>query len=62
MSRHDLVSAQTSNVCVTHHAAIAFIDVSNNLWCHFQQCPWEIGSVWAQRVGQAVSGFSCEIP
>jgi len=23
MFRHDLVSAQTSNVCITHHAAIA---------------------------------------
>jgi len=23
MSQHDLVSAQTSNVCITHHAAIA---------------------------------------
>ena len=22
------------------------------LWCHFQQFPWEIGSVWAERVGQ----------
>ena len=20
-------------------------------WCHFRQCPWEIGSAWAERVG-----------
>jgi len=26
--------------------------VSSNLWCHFYQCPWEIGSVWAEIVGQ----------
>ena len=31
--------------------------VSNNLWCHFQQCPWEIGSVWAERVGQGDVGW-----
>ena len=29
-------------------------DVPNNLWCHFQQCSWEIGSVWARRVGRGV--------
>ena len=21
-------------------------------WCHIQQCPWEIGSAWAERVEQ----------
>jgi len=26
--------------------------VSSSLWCHFQQCPWEVGSVWPERVGQ----------
>jgi len=26
--------------------------VTNNLRCNFQQCPWEIGWVWAERVGQ----------
>jgi len=41
MSRHDLVSAQNSNVCTTRHAAVACSYVSNNLWCHFQQCPWD---------------------
>jgi len=25
MSRHDLVSAQTSNVCITRHVAIACV-------------------------------------
>jgi len=79
MSRHYLVSAQTSNVCITCHTALNAIGyiVSNNLWCHFQQFPWGIGSVGAERVGQgevgwyihpkgenrvAVCGFSCKIP
>ena len=26
------------------------------LWYHFQQCPWEIGSAWAVRVGQGEVG------
>ena len=31
--------------------------VSNNLCCHFQQFPWEIGSVRAERVGQGEVGW-----
>jgi len=31
MSQHDLVSAQTSNVCITHHAAL------NAIACMCQQ-------------------------
>ena len=25
-------------------------------WCHILQCPWEIGSMWAERVGQGNVG------
>ena len=29
-----------------------------SLWCHFQQCPWDLGSAPAERVGQGeVGGF-----
>ena len=29
-----------------------------SLWCHFRQCPWDLGSVPAERVGQGeVGGF-----
>ena len=44
---HNLISAQTSNVCINHLAVIA-CNVSKNLWFHFQHCAWEIGSVWAE--------------
>ena len=26
------------------------------LWCHFQQCPWDLGSAPAERVGQEEMG------
>ena len=25
-------------------------------WCHFRQCPWDLGSVWAERAGQGEVG------
>ena len=25
-------------------------------WCHFQQCPWDLGSAWAERAGQGEVG------
>ena len=56
MSQHDLVSAQTSTVCITQHAALIAI-VYIVYVCHFQQFPWEIGSVWAERVGQGEVGW-----
>jgi len=27
-----------------------------SLWCHFQQCPWDLGSAPAERVGQGEIG------
>jgi len=53
MSQYSLASAQTSNV--SNWSCSMY--VSNNLWCHFQQCPWGIGSVWAERVGQREVGW-----
>jgi len=60
MILHNLTSAQTANFCIIRHAAlnaIVYVYVSNNLWCHFQKYPWEIGSVWAERVGQGDVGW-----
>jgi len=31
-------------VCATGMSILPYESVSNNLWCHFQQCNWEIGS------------------
>ena len=25
-------------------------------WCHFRQCPWDLGSAWAERAGQGEVG------
>ena len=25
-------------------------------WCHFWQCPWDLGSAWAERAGQGEVG------
>jgi len=25
-------------------------------WCHFRQCPWDVGSAWAERAGQGEVG------
>ena len=25
-------------------------------WCYFQQCPWDLGSAWAERAGQEEVG------
>jgi len=70
MSRHDLVSAQnhaedvvavsslTANVSRTHHETFSFNKCySNNLWSYFQQCSWEIGSEWAERVEEVEVGW-----
>jgi len=58
------VSAQlniSSNLQCLHNQAYSFkcysMYVSNNLWCCFQQCPLEIGSVWAERVGCGEVGW-----
>jgi len=63
--RHNLVSARgghgsplTTNVCITHRAALTIAC----MWCHFQQCPLEIGSVWAERVGQGEVGWCMHQP
>jgi len=55
MSQHDLVSAQTSTVCITQHAvliAIVYIVCVKQFVMSLQQFPWEIGSVraWWDRV------------
>jgi len=59
-SRHDLVSAESSSACINHYAAFKChsMYVSNNLWCHLQQCPWEIGSVSLESVGQGEVGLA----
>jgi len=75
MSRHDLISAQTSNVCITCHAAIACIYVlsdvtSSNVLERLVQCEqkgWDRGrwvGICTQRVktAGAVCGFSYRIP
>jgi len=49
----DMVAPLTTNVCITHRAALTIAC----MWCHFQQCPWEIGSVWAERVRQGEVGW-----
>jgi len=53
MSQHDLVSAQIFNVCITYlcitYLCSYSMYASYNLWCHFQHCPWEIGSEWEQK-------------
>ena len=45
-------SSSSKLQCLHNLSCIYSMYVSNNLWYHFQQCPWEIGSVWAERVGQ----------
>ena len=65
MSQHDLVSAQTSNVCITRHAAIACIcqticdATSSNVLGRLVQCEqkgWDRGrwiGIHTQRVKTA---------
>ena len=61
----------------SHSSNVAFLAVVINpfnhqllsLWCHFWQCPWDLGSASAERAGQrrrvgasnsvAASGFGC---
>ena len=69
----DMVAPLTAKVCITCHAALNDIASMHNLQCRFQQCPWDIGSVWqkgwdkgmwvgihTQRVKQ--HGFGCKSP
>jgi len=76
MSWHDLISAQTSNVCITHHAVIACMcqticdATSSNVLgrlVQYKQKGWDRGrwvGIHTQRVknSQAVCGFSCKNP
>jgi len=38
-----------------HIADISVMRLSTS-WCHFWQCPWDLGSVWAERAGQGEVG------
>jgi len=59
MSQHDLVSAQTSNVCITHHAAlnaIAYIVCVKQVFCDVTSSNF-LGSVGAEMVGEGEVGW-----
>jgi len=57
MSWHDLVSAQTSNLCITRHAALNAVAYMVCVKQFVMSFPWEIGSVGAERVGQGKVGW-----